>query len=57
MTVSLALPTAHKLLATGVAILAAACAALAFGLVAYLLNDGDLRAALTWLRRVTRARA
>ena len=57
VAVSLALPTAHKLLATGVAILAAACAALAFGLVAYLLNDGDLRAAIDWLRRVTRARA
>ena len=25
-----------------------------FGLVAYLLNDGDLRAAMTWLRQVTR---
>jgi len=57
VAVSLALPTAHKLLATGVAVLAAACAALAFGLVAYLLNDGDLRAAITWLRQVTRARA
>ena len=33
---------------------AAAVAALAFGLVAYLLNDGDLRAALSWLRQVTR---
>ena len=45
VAVSLVLPTSHKLLAAGVAILAAACAALAFGLVAYLLNDGDLRAA------------
>ena len=43
--VSLALPTSGKLLAAGVAVLAAAVAALAFGLVAYLLNDGDLRAA------------
>jgi hypothetical protein len=40
-----------------VAILAATCAALAFGLVAYLLNDGDLRAAMTRLRQVTRARS
>jgi len=27
-----------------------------FGLVTYLLNDGDLRAAVTWLRQVTRSR-
>ena len=54
VAVSLALPTSGKLLATGVAVLAAAVAALAFGLVAYLLNDGDLRAALSWLRQVTR---
>jgi putative peptidoglycan lipid II flippase len=54
VAVSLALPASHKLLAAGVAALAAACAALAFGLVAYLLNDGDLRAAMTWLRQVTR---
>ena len=45
VAVSLALPTSGKLLATGVAVLAAAVAALAFGLVAYLLNEGDLRAA------------
>ena len=54
VAVSLALPVSHKLLAGGVAILAAACAALAFGLVAYLLNDGDLRAGIRWLRQVTR---
>ena len=54
VAVSLALPASHKLLAAGVAVLAAACAVLAFGLVAYLLNDGDLRAAMTWLRQVTR---
>ena len=54
VAVSLALPTSGKLLAAGVAVLAAAVAALAFGLVAYLLNDGDLRAALSWLRQVTR---
>ncbi len=54
VAVSLALPASHKLLSAGVAVLAAVCAALAFGLVAYLLNDGDLRAAMTWLRQVTR---
>jgi hypothetical protein len=40
-----------------VAILAAAGAALTFGLVAYLLNDGDLRAAAARLRQVTRTRS
>ena len=55
VAVSLALPASDKLLATGVAVLAAAVAALAFGLVAYLLNDGDLRAAVSWLRQVTGA--
>jgi hypothetical protein len=49
-----ALPARDKLLAAGVAVLAATVATLAFGLVAYLLNDGDLRAALSWLRQVTR---
>jgi hypothetical protein len=52
--VSLIFPVSHKLLATGVAVLAAGVAVLAFGLVAYLLNDGDLRAATSWLRQVTR---
>jgi putative peptidoglycan lipid II flippase len=54
VAVSLALPASDKLLATGVAVLAAAVAVLAFGLVVYLLNDGDLRAAISWLRQVTR---
>jgi putative peptidoglycan lipid II flippase len=52
--VSLIFPVSHKLLAAAVAVLAAGCAVLAFGLVAYLLNDGDLRAAMSWLRQVTR---
>ena len=52
--VTLALPVSHKLLAAVVAALAAVVAALVFGLVTYLLNDGDLRAALAWLRQVTR---
>jgi putative peptidoglycan lipid II flippase len=57
VAVSLALPVSHKLVAAGVAILAAACAVLAFGLAAYLLNDGDLRAATIRLRQVTRLRS
>jgi hypothetical protein len=54
VVISLALPANDKLLATGVAVLAAVSAVLAFGLVADLLNDGDLRAATSWLRQVTR---
>jgi hypothetical protein len=54
VAVSLALPTSGKLLAAGVAVLAAVVAALAFGLVAYFLNDGDLRAAGSWLRQITK---
>jgi len=53
VAISLAFPAKDKLLATGVAVLAAVSAVLAFGLVAYLLNDGDLRAAVSWLRQVT----
>jgi putative peptidoglycan lipid II flippase len=56
VAVSLALPVSHKLLAAGVALLAAVCAALAFGLIAYLLDDGDLRAVAARLRKVTRVR-
>jgi hypothetical protein len=57
VAVSLVLPVSHKLLAAGVATLAAVCAAVTFGLVAYLVNDGDLRAATSWLRQVTRTRS
>jgi putative peptidoglycan lipid II flippase len=54
MAVSIALPVHHKLLAAGVAVLASACAVIAFGVVAYILDDGDLRTALARLRqRVT----
>jgi hypothetical protein len=54
---ALALPATHKLLAAAVAALAAVGATVVFGLVTYLLNDGDLRAAMTWLRQVTRKRS
>ncbi len=57
VAVSLALPVSHKLLAAGVALVAAVVAALAFGLIAYLLDDGDLRAVVARLRRVTRVRS
>jgi putative peptidoglycan lipid II flippase len=54
--ISLLLPVTRKLAAGGVAVLAAAGATLAFGVVAYLLDDGDLRAILTRVRRVARLR-
>jgi len=49
--VSLAVPLHHKLVAVAVAFLAAGCAIIAFGAVAYFLDDGDLRLVLAWLRR------
>ncbi len=52
VAVSIAVPVSHKLLAAGVAVLAAGCAAIAFGVVAYLLDNGDLRTILAQLRRV-----
>jgi hypothetical protein len=39
-----------------VAVPAAACAVLAFGAVAYLLDDGDLKATLALVRRAARLR-
>jgi len=51
MAVGIALPVHHKLLAAGVALLAAVCAVIAFGVVAYILDDGDLRTALARLRQ------
>jgi len=49
--VSNALPVSHKLLDAGVATAAAICAIIAFALVAFLLDDGDLRAILARLQR------
>ena len=51
VAVSLAVPLHHKLVAVFVAVPAAGCAIIAFGVVAYFLDDGDLRAVLAWLRR------
>jgi putative peptidoglycan lipid II flippase len=50
--VSIALPATHKLLYAAVAVLAAVCAVIAFGLVAFVLNRGDTNAALARLRHV-----
>jgi putative peptidoglycan lipid II flippase len=54
IAVGIALPIHHKLLAAAVALLTSTCAVTAFGVVAYILDDGDLRTALAQLRqRVT----
>ncbi|HTT92410.1 MAG TPA: lipid II flippase MurJ [Acidimicrobiales bacterium] len=54
VALSLAVPIHHKVVAFGLAIPAAAGAIVAFGFVAYLLDDGDLRAVLAWVRRATK---
>ncbi len=55
--ISMALPVSHKLLAIGVGVLAAGGAVIAFGLVAYVLDDGDLRTVMGRLRKVVRSRS
>jgi putative peptidoglycan lipid II flippase len=57
LAVSLAVPLHHKLEAVVLAVPAAGLAILAFGAVAYLLDNGDLRAVLAWARRAARRRA
>jgi putative peptidoglycan lipid II flippase len=54
---SLAVPMHHKLEDFGLAVPAAGCAIIAFGVVAYLLDDGDLRAIVARVRRVARLRS
>jgi len=51
VAISLAVPIHHKLEAFVLAVPAACCAIIAFGVVAYFLDDGDLRAILAWVRR------
>jgi putative peptidoglycan lipid II flippase len=57
VAVSLVVPIHHKLEAFALAVPAAGCAIVAFGVVAYFLDDGDLRAVLAWVRRVLRRRS
>jgi putative peptidoglycan lipid II flippase len=52
VAVSLAVPLHHKLVAIAVAVPAAGCAIIAFGVVAYFLDNGDLRAVLAQARGV-----
>jgi len=57
LAVSLAVPLHHKLVAVALAVPAACFAILAFGIVAYFLDAGDLRAVLAWVRRAVRPRS
>jgi putative peptidoglycan lipid II flippase len=57
LAVSLAVPLHHKLVAVALAVPAAVLAIIAYGIVAYLLDDGDLKAVLAWVRRVVRRRS
>ena len=57
VAVSLAVPLHHKLVAAALAVLAAGCAIIAFGVVAYILDDGDLKAVLSWVRGAVRLRS
>jgi putative peptidoglycan lipid II flippase len=57
LAVSLAVPLHHKLEAVALAVPAAGCAILAFGVVAYFLDDGDLKTVLAWARRVAKRRS
>jgi len=54
VAVSLAVPIHHKLVGFALAIPAAGFAIVAFGVVAYFLDDGDLKAVLAWVRRAVR---
>jgi putative peptidoglycan lipid II flippase len=55
--VSIAVPISHKLLAVTLAVAAAGCAVIAFGVVAYILDHGDLRTAVGRLRQLASARS
>ncbi len=57
VAVSLAVPLHHKLVAVALAVPAVGCAIIAFGFVAYILDDGDMKAVLAWVRRAARLRS
>ena len=50
VAISLAVPLHHKLVAAALAMPAASGAIIAFGVVAYILDSGDLKAVLAWAR-------
>jgi putative peptidoglycan lipid II flippase len=57
VAVSLAVPLHHKLVAVALAVPAACGAIVAFGVVAYLLDKGDLKTVVAWVRRTARLRS
>jgi putative flippase GtrA len=57
VAVSLAVPLHHKLMAVALAVPAAGGAIVAFGVVAYILDDGDLKVVLARVRRAIRLRS
>jgi putative peptidoglycan lipid II flippase len=57
VAISLAVPLHHKLVAAALAVPAAGGAIIAFGVVAYILDDGDLRVVLAWMRRAVKRRS
>ncbi len=57
VAVSLAVPLHHKLVAFAMAVPAASGAVIAFGVVAFILDRGDLRTVVARLRRLGRPRA
>ena len=57
VSVSLAVPMNGKLTAFAVSVPSAVCAVMTFGVIAYLLDDGDLKVVLAWVRRVARPRS
>jgi hypothetical protein len=54
LAVTLVFPVTGKLVAVGVAVIAASSAVIAFTVVAYLLDQGDARKVLSWLNRLPR---
>jgi hypothetical protein len=57
VAISLAVPLHHKLTAVALAVPAVGGAIAAFGVVAYVLDDGDLKAILSRVRRKIRPRS
>ena len=57
VAVSLAVPVSHKLLAAGGAVVTAGCAVVAFGVVVYFLDNGDVKPVMARLRRLGRQSA
>ena len=57
VAISLAVPLHHKLVAAALAVPAAGGAIIAFGVVAYILDDGDLKTVLARVRRAIRLRS